>query len=93
MEVFTGELTSEGVRPPLGRALVPEEDYGSALYIQTFFFSHIIKNFFPKSLFYKISFQSLYFIMYSNHKNDSSGHVHSLLHSRVIIYSLGDSRD
>ena len=58
-----------------------------------FFFSHIIKNFFPKSLFYKISFQSLYFIMYSNHKNDSSGHVHSLLHSRVIIYSLGDSRD
>lgn len=48
MEVFTGELTSEGVRPPLGRALVPEEDYGSALYIQTFFFSHIIKRFLSK---------------------------------------------
>ena len=84
MEVFTGELTSEGVRPPLGRALVPEEDYGSALYIQTFFFFSYYKE---------ISFQSLNFIMYSNHKNDSSGHVHSLLHSRVIIYSLGDSRD
>lgn len=64
MEVFTGELTSEGVRPPLGRALVPEEDYGSALYIQTFFFFSyykeflskvfILQDFFPKSLFYNV---------------------------------------
>ena len=65
MEVFTGKLTCEGVRPPLGRALVPKEDYGSALYMtQTFFFSHIIKrflskvfilqDFFPKSLFYNV---------------------------------------
>lgn len=51
MEVFTGELTSQEVRPSLGRALVPKEDYGSALYMtQPFFFSHE-----------EISFQSLYF--------------------------------
>lgn len=32
---------TEGVRPPLGRALVPKEDYGSTLYLTQTFFSPI----------------------------------------------------
>lgn len=32
---------TEGVRPPLGRALVPKEDYGSALYMTQPFFPPI----------------------------------------------------
>lgn len=85
MEVFTEELTSEG-KAFLSKHYV-YEDYGSALYMtQPLLFSQkeiscskvfILQDFFPK-----------YFINVQKSQNGSSGHVHSLLHSRAIIYSL-----